>query len=298
MKRTLLFENTHYKNADFSFFNGEPSSFTADSALFSPNEEGYFDKSPVSAPAEESMAQYESIAQYESMAQHEANEFQLGALPRLRLCRLLSKPVYAGGGALLPLKGVTFSLSSRKIRHLIVRFGEKDGDASEIYLPFDSARLSAWRITPDSLRPRSPKNTQRLLLNKPVYSTGGTYLGKLTDALIKDGVLRLLYADGKPYCADNLYAANDALLLRPAEPFPLGQALPQNLRNEKSGGVPVRFSEQINRSALQFFLREGKLIFLTTSLPLFKTSDTSASSAASASASYANAQEKHENKAR
>ena len=110
---------------------------------------------------------------------------------------------------------------------------------------------------------------QRLLLNKPVFTTGGTYLGKLTDALIKNGELRLLYADGKPYCAERLYAANDALLLRLAEPFPLGQPLPPNLRNEKSGGVPVRFCGQINRSVLKYFIREGKLIALTTSLPLF-----------------------------
>lgn len=265
MKRTLIFKNSNCKTENLPFSDGDaPFSFSDDGALSTPCKETYFE---TETPTEFTVGQRTSPC--------ERKEYLLGNLPRLRLGRLLSKPVYAGGGALLPLKGVTFSISTRKIRHLIVRFGEEDGDASEIYLPFDSARLSAWRITPESFRPRSPKNTQRLLLNKPVYSTGGTYLGKLTDALIKNGVLRLLYADGKPYCADNLYAANDAFLLRPAEPFPLGQSLPQNLRNEKSGDVPVRFAEQINRSALQYFLREGKLIALTTSLPLFKnfTSD-------------------------
>lgn len=199
-----------------------------------------------------------------------ANESLAGDLPRIKLSRLILKPVTADGGALLPLKGVTFSLATGKIRHLIVQIGGAGGDVSELYLPFDSARISAWRITPESLRPRSPKNTQRLLLGKPVFSTGGTYCGKLTDALIKNGVLRLLYADGKPYSADTLSAANDAFLLRLAEPFPLGQPLPKKFRNEKSGDVPVRFSGQITRSVLRYFIREGKLIGFTTSLPLFQ----------------------------
>lgn len=210
-----------------------------------------------------------------------ATERLAGELPRIRLSRLILKPVTADGGALLPLKGVTFSLSTGKIRHLIVQIGGTGGDASELYLPFDSARISAWRITPESHRPRSPKNTQRLLTGKPVFTTGGTYCGKLTDALIKNGALRLLYADGKPYSADALYAANDALLLRLAEPFPLGQPLPEKFRNEKSGDVPVRFSGQITRSVLRHFIRVGKLIDFTTSLPLFRRSFTSAGNAGS-----------------
>lgn len=255
MKKTLVFKQENFNYAEDPPFDiAQFSSFGKTGFLR--QEDTNFDNPPDS-PFDKNQAQCER------------REFFLGNLPRIRLCRLLSKPIRAGGGALFPLKGVTFSLASGKIRHLIVRLSGGDGDASEIYLPFDTARLSAWRITPESLRPRSPKNTQRLLLNKPVYSTGGTYLGNLTDALIKNGELRLLYADGKPYCAARLYAANDALLLRPAEPFPLGQPLPTNMRNEKSGDVPVRFSGQINRSVLQHFIREGKLIALTSSLPLF-----------------------------
>lgn len=257
MKKTLIFKQENLKYAENSLT--DIAQFTSSS----------FDETGVSRRKDTNFKNPPDSLFDKKQVQYERNEYFLGDLPRIRLCRLLSKPVHAGGGTLLPLKGVTFSLASGRIRHLIVRLSGGDGDASEIYLPFDTARLSAWRITPESLRPRSPKNTQRLILNKPVYSTGGTYLGKLTDALIKNGELRLLYADGKPYCADRLYAANDALLLRPAEPFPLGQPLPTNLRNEKSGDVPVRFSGQINRSVLQHFIREGKLIALTSSLPLF-----------------------------
>ena len=255
MKNTLVFKQENLNNAeDPPFDTAHFSSFGKTGFLR--QEDTNIDNPPGSPFGK-------------NQAQCERKELLLGALPRIRLSRLLSKPIRAGDGALLPLKGVTFSLASGKIRHLIVRLSGGDGDASEIYLPFDAARLSAWRITPESLRPRSPKNTQRLILHKPVYSTGGTYLGKLTDALIKNGELRLLYADGKPFCADRIYADGDALLLRPAEAYPLGQPFPPALRNEKSGDVPVRFAAQINRSVLQYFIREGKLIALTTSLPLF-----------------------------
>ena len=257
MKNTLIFSQENLNNAEDPPFDiAHFSSFEEEGFL---QRENTNFKNPPGSPFEKTQAQCEG------------KEFYLGNLPRIRFCRLLSKPIRAGDGALLPLKGVTFSLASGKIRHLIVRLGGGDGDASEIYLPFETARLSSWRITPESLRPRSPKNTQRLLLQKPVYSTGGTYLGKLTDALIKNGELRLLYADGKPFCADRIYADGDALLLRPAEAYPLGQPFPPNLRNEKSGDMPVRFSAQINRAVLQYFIREGKLIALTTSLPLFSS---------------------------
>ena len=90
--------------------------------------------------------------------------------------------------------------------------------ARTIYLPFSTARFSAWRIAPASDRTCSPKGTQRLILGKPLYSTGGTYYGKLTDVLIKNGVLSLFYTENGVFSAENLYAAGDALLLKPSEP--------------------------------------------------------------------------------
>lgn len=182
-------------------------------------------------------------------------EYRLGELPKLKLSQLMNKPVISSDGALLPFGGVTFSATGGRIRHLIVKMG---GEA-ELYLPFAASKISAWRVVPESNRPCSPKGTQRLILGKPVYSTAGTYCGKLTDVLIKNGV----------FSAENLYAAGDALLLKPSEPYPIGQKIPLNTRAETSGGVAVRLSKQVTRSALRFFLREGKLIEFTTSLPLF-----------------------------
>ena len=177
----------------------------------------------------------------------------------------MNKPVISSDGALLPFWGVTFSATGGRIRHLIVKMG---GEA-ELYLPFAASKISAWRVVPESNRPCSPKGTQRLILGKPVYSTAGTYCGKLTDVLIKNRVLSLFYTENGVFSAENLYAAGDALLLKPSEPYPIGQKIPLNTRAETSGGVAVRLSKQVTRSALRFFLREGKLIEFTTSLPLF-----------------------------
>ena len=192
-------------------------------------------------------------------------EYRLGELSKLKLSQLMNKPVISSDGALLPLGGVTFSATGGRIRHLIVKMS---GEA-ELYLPFAAAKISAWRVAPETNRPCSPKGTQRLIIGKPVYSTAGTYCGKLTDVLIKNGVLSLFYTENGVFAAENLYAAGDALLLKPSEPYPLGQKIPFDTRAETSGGVAVRLSKQVTRSALRFFLREGKLIEFTTSLPLF-----------------------------
>lgn len=199
------------------------------------------------------------------------SDLSLGEIPKLRLTTLLNKPVLCADGALLPVGGVTFSLSSGKIRHIIVKMGAvlQSEDVSELYLPFSTARFSAWRIAPASDRTCSPKGTQRLILGKPLYSTGGTYYGKLTDVLIKNGILKLFYTENGVFSAENLYAAGDALLFRLPEPYPIGQKIPVNTHAQTRTGTSVRFSKQVTRAALHCFLREGRLIEFTTSLPLF-----------------------------
>lgn len=192
-------------------------------------------------------------------------EYRPGELPKLKLSQILSKPIVFPDGGLLPVGGITFA-GGGKIRHFIVKMGE----AAEIYLPFGAARISAWRIVPDGVRPCSPKGTQRLTIGKPVYSTNGAFCGKLTDILIKNGVLSLFYTENGVFSAENLYAAGDALLLKPSDPYPIGQKIPADTRAETCGGVPVRLSKQVTKSALRYFLHEGKLIEFTTSLPLFR----------------------------
>lgn len=204
-----------------------------------------------------------NICQTKKMPQSRA-EYRPGEFPKLKLSQILSKPIVFPDGGLLPVVGVTVA-GGGKIRHFIV----KTGEAAEIYLPFGAARISAWRIVPDNVRPCSPKGTQRLTIGKPVYSTNGYYCGKLTDILLKNGILSLFYTENGVFSAENLYAAGDALLLRPSDPYPIGQKIPVNTRAETYGGVPVRLSKQVTKAALKYFLHEGKLIEFTTSLPLF-----------------------------
>lgn len=195
--------------------------------------------------------------------------------PYVRLRALLKKPVVDKDGALLPLSGVTFLPSSGKIRHLIVRYGENDGETPELYLPFSSAKISAWRITIQTHRPRSPKGTQRLTLDKPAYTVGGAYCGKLNDALIENGVISLLYINDKPFPFSVLVAAGDAIVLRQTPPYPLGETMPKNVlenAREQNGTHP----RQITRAALKRAINEGKLIALTTALPLFSSREKNA----------------------
>lgn len=202
-------------------------------------------------------------------AEEKREEVLLKNLPQARLSQLLKKPVVCRDGALLPLGGVTFSLSSGSIRHLIVRLSVGGQEASEVYFSFPDAKISAWRISPASQRPRSPKGTLRLVLDKPVYSESGEYYGKLTDALVKYGKISLLYADGKPFSFRRLLAAGDAVILQKTQPYPLGERVPEDIYPKSLGETRVRFQGQVTRSTLQYFVRSGGLIRLTTALSLF-----------------------------
>lgn len=228
----------------------------------------------------------------------EKRSFILGTLPSFRLSKLLKKPILLPDGALSQLGGVTFSLNGGKIKHLVVRLSPAldaesnapsataalSNDRSELYLPFADAKLSDWHVTPSSARPRSPKGTARLTLGKSVYSTGGTYYGKLTDAIVAHGRLSLLCVGERTFAAENLFAVGDALLLRPALPYPLGQSIPPSFRDVRAvssndspfksrSPVAVRLPSEVTRSALRYFLHTGQLVAFTTSLPLFRAEE-------------------------
>ena len=47
--------------------------------------------------------------------------------------------------------------------------------------------------------------------------------------------------------------------LKLSEPYPIGQKIPLNTRAETSGGVAVRLSKQVTRSALRFFSTRRKI---------------------------------------
>lgn len=189
------------------------------------------------------------------------SDLSLGEIPKLRLTTLLNKPVVCADGALLPVGGVTFSLSSGKIRHIIVKMGAalQSEDVSELYLPFSTARFSAWRIAPASDRTCSPKGTQRLILGKPLYSTGGTYYGKLTDVLIKNGILKLFYTENGVFSAENLYAAGDALLFRLPEPYPIGQKIPVNTHAQTRTRYVRAFFKTGNAGGFALFFARGEV---------------------------------------
>lgn len=190
-------------------------------------------------------------------------EYRLGELPKLKLSQLMNKPVISSDGALLPFGGVTFSATGGRIRHLIVKMG---GEA-ELYLPFAASKISAWRVVSESTvlaeRHATPDSRQARVFH------GGHVLRKTDRRFDKKRSFKPFLHRKRLFSAENLYAAGDALLLKPSEPYPIGQKIPLNTRAETSGGVAVRLSKQVTRSALRFFLREGKLIEFTTSLPLF-----------------------------
>ena len=108
-------------------------------------------------------------------------------------------------------------------------------------------------------KPIFSKIYTRLSLGTPVYSYDGEYLGKLSDAEIRQGKLTQLHTDqGRQIPTAEILACADAILLKKKRPYPLGQPL----TTEKRDSV-------VTKSLLRKSLAQGTLIQLTLSLPPF-----------------------------
>lgn len=105
------------------------------------------------------------------------------------------------------------------------------------------------------LRPVYPKNCTSIFLNRPVYSHEGAYLGVTTDVDLTDLTATRLFTDANksyPISAVNAYA--DAVILRKALPYPLGQRIHTSL---------------VTKPLLKKAIEEKTLIRLTLSLAPF-----------------------------
>lgn len=120
------------------------------------------------------------------------------------------------------------------------------------------------------LRSVLPSGCARLAIGNPIYSYEGDFLGKLTDAEIKDGALFRLFTDrDETFPATSIFACNDAIILRKNQPYPLGQRIPAPVIShisDKTDGF-------VTRPLLRAAIAKGALIKLTLSLPPFSLTD-------------------------
>lgn len=189
------------------------------------------------------------------------------------LTELIGKPVRKQNVTYGNVTGVCVSLKSRAIRYLLCI--SRDKPRSEFAVGISAVAEIDDDITLTRLKPLLPQNSVKLTLNRPIYDDEGKYLGFIKDAELENGYLHAVYAnDDRRYAATRLFALDDAVLLKKAEPYPLGQRIPApalfplsaEFSKTEKGGL-------ITRSVLKNAIKNKALIRLTLNLPPFTNAD-------------------------
>ncbi len=151
--------------------------------------------------------------------------------------------------------GVGISPKNKSLKYLFCSTEECD----DFVLPVTTLlSLSENALFLSRVRPVLPKPCAKLLAGVPVFSSDGKFLGRLTDAELQNQTLVRIYTDREGEFPSALIAViSDAILLRKALPYPLGQPLSD--QNEPF----------VTKRVLRKSICTQSLIRLTLSLPPF-----------------------------
>lgn len=183
------------------------------------------------------------------------------------LSELAGKPVFSSNKLRGVCRGVGLSVKSRAVRYLVCS-APSPSDYTEFFLPVASvADYDEEGVYVKKFRAAAPQNCARFFCGKPVYADTGAYLGITADLEMRDFfALRFFTDSGKSYPAVSIAALLDAVIVKKPPVFPIGQTLPD--------AFAPSFLEKkdlaVTKSALKSAIREGVLIKLTLSLPLFR----------------------------
>lgn len=161
--------------------------------------------------------------------------------------------------------GLGFSLKSQAVKCLLC--ASTPQKKPDFAIAFSAVTAVEDCVSLSRLRSVLPKNCARIAVGNPVYSYDGDFLGRITDAELKDGALLRLFSDrDEQFPATAIFACNDAVILRKEQPYPIGQRIPAPVIcqiNDKTDGF-------VTRPILRTAIRNGTLIKLTLSLPPFR----------------------------
>ena len=176
----------------------------------------------------------------------------------MKLSDYIGKKIYAGNAYRGVCVGGRFSLKTYELKYLVV--ARNGGGRVEFTVALKNARLQDGAVYFSSARAVDPKNTVRFYPNRPVFDERGGYLGETFD-LELDGVtvVRLILKNGEAIPASRVSAFLDAVLVKPAPVFPLGEFLSENVANEAQGTL-------VTRGVLRRAIERDSLITLTRSL--------------------------------
>ncbi len=181
----------------------------------------------------------------------------------MKLSNLIGKSVYAGSKRRGVCIGVGISLKNGTVKHL---FCAAASGRTEFCVNVSSIEELDEEIYLSRLRPVFPKNTAKILLDLPVYTDEGVFLGNVKDMEMDEFTALHLETDkGERFPCAYITACTDAVLLRKKPPYPIGQRIPAPMlldifQNE--GSI-------VSRSNLRKAIEKGALIKLTLSLAPF-----------------------------
>ena len=180
------------------------------------------------------------------------------------LSSLLHKRILVGKQSRGVCLGIGFSLKTHTVKYLLCG-SAPHAKTADFAVGVHTVLSVDSDIVLSHLRAVHPNGCAKIFTGLPIYAHDGCNLGTLQDIEIVQGKLVRLFAnDGKSYPAAAIFALGDAVILRKSLPFPLGQSLPQAIReNFPESGISV--TKNLLRSAV----KKGKLIELTLSLPPF-----------------------------
>lgn len=175
------------------------------------------------------------------------------------LSELTGKTVYSSDKAKGTCRGVALSLKSKAIRYLVCANDAVGGNAAQFFIPVGNVEaITESRIVLKRMRTAAPpKNCVCFYSGIPVYFESGAYLGKTTDLEIKNFIATNLSADtGKRYKATCITGVRDAVVLKKAPAFPLGEPIPHAFSAIYKG-------QTVTKSLLKHASKRRELIALT-----------------------------------
>lgn len=180
------------------------------------------------------------------------------------LSHLINKNICSANTVKGCCKGVGISTKNAKVKYLLC--ASTNHSATDFAINASSVTDVEDEIAISALRPVFPKSCIKLFIGLPVFSYEGAYLGNLTDLSFDDFVATEFYTNRKKaYSVQNIFACNDAILLKKEQVYPLGQRIP--------APVVSRFSNKsdsvVTKPYLRLAMSKGNLIKLTLSLSPF-----------------------------
>lgn len=165
--------------------------------------------------------------------------------------------------------GFGVSLKNYAVKYLLCCVSDEKG-APDFALNFSAVeRVDNENISLSSIRPVLPKSYVKIFENLPVYTQTGAFVGNVTKLQIDNNTLVKIYTDLHGFSPSDIFACNDAIILKKTQSYPLGQRVPVTPNQD----FLTQKSKLVTKPLLRFAIEKNALIKLTLSLAPFHFQD-------------------------